>query len=81
MFSGPVSTLTFGSDKHAAAVALLSLAVFFGLVSAGQGALIQGMRRISDLAQMGVLGALSRHDHQHPPGVFPSAKTGWCHPS
>ena len=53
-----MSTLTFGSDKHAAAVALLSLAVLFRLVSAGQGALIQGMRRISDLAQMGVLGAL-----------------------
>jgi enterobacterial common antigen flippase len=28
------------------------------LVSAGQGALIQGMRRISDLAKMGVLGAV-----------------------
>jgi len=39
-------------------VALLSLAVFFRLVSAGQGALIQGMRRISDLARMGVWGAL-----------------------
>ena len=58
VFSGPVSTLTFGSNKHAAAIALLSLAVLFRLVSAGQGALIQGMRRISDLAQMGVLGAL-----------------------
>ena len=58
VFSRQVSTLTFGSDQHAAAVALLSLAVFFRLVSAGQGALIQGMRRISDLAKMGVLGAL-----------------------
>ena len=57
-FSGPVSTLTFGNDQHTAAVALLSLAVFFRLVSAGQGALIQGMRRISDLAKMGMLGAL-----------------------
>ena len=58
VFSRQVSTLTFGSDQHAAAVALLSLAVFFRLVSGGQGALIQGMRRISDLARMGVLGAL-----------------------
>lgn len=57
-FSGPVSALTFGSDQHATAVALLSIAVFFSLVSAGQGALIQGMRRISDLAKMGVLGSL-----------------------
>ncbi|MGZ5027593.1 MAG: O-antigen translocase [Methylobacter sp.] len=58
VFSGPVSTLTFGDDQHAAAVALLSIAVFFNLVSAGQGALIQGMRRISDMAKMGILGTL-----------------------
>jgi len=32
--------------------------VLFQLISAGQGALIQGMRRIGDLAKMGVLGAL-----------------------
>ncbi|ULA58180.1 MAG: Polysaccharide biosynthesis protein [Nitrospira sp.] len=57
LFSGQISTFTFGTDQQAAAVALLSLAVFFRLVSAGQGALIQGMRRISDLAMMGALGA------------------------
>lgn len=57
-FSGRVSTMTFGNDQHAGAVALLSLAVFFRLVSDGQGALIQGMRRIADLARIGVLGAL-----------------------
>jgi enterobacterial common antigen flippase len=55
--SHPVSLLTFGSDRYAAAVSLLSIAVFFRLVSVGQGAVIQGMRRISDLAKMGVLGA------------------------
>jgi antigen flippase len=58
VFSRQVSTLTFGGDQHAAAVSLLSIAVLFRLVSAGQGALIQGTRRISDLAKMGVLGAL-----------------------
>ncbi|HEY7302949.1 MAG TPA: O-antigen translocase [Bryobacteraceae bacterium] len=58
VFSPPVSRLTFGSDKYAGAVSLLSLAVFFRLVSAGQGALIQGMRRIADLAKMSILGAL-----------------------
>ena len=31
--------------------------MFFRLVSSGQAALIQGMRRIHDLAVMGVLGA------------------------
>ena len=58
VFSGPLSTLTFGDDRHAGAVALLGLAVFFRSVTAGQGALIQGMRRIADLAKIGVLGAL-----------------------
>lgn len=54
--SWQISDLTFGTHEHAAAVALLSLAVLFRLVSAGQGALLQGMRHISDLAKMNVLG-------------------------
>jgi antigen flippase len=58
LFSGPVSTLTFGNDQHTGAVALLSIAVFFSLVSSGQGALLQGMRRIADMAKMGILGTL-----------------------
>lgn len=57
--SGPVSTLTFGNDQHAPALALLAVAVFFRVVSDSQGALIQGMRRIADLAKMNILGALS----------------------
>jgi enterobacterial common antigen flippase len=56
--SKPVSWLTFGDARHVGAVALLSLAVFFGDVSNGQAALVQGMRRIGDLARMSVLGAL-----------------------
>jgi antigen flippase len=58
VFSKQISTLTFGDDQHTGAVAALSLAVFFLSVSGGQGALIQGMRRISDMARMGVLGTL-----------------------
>jgi enterobacterial common antigen flippase len=57
-FPQKISELTFGTDQHAGAVALLSLAVFFRLVAGGQGALVQGMRRIADLAKMSVLGAL-----------------------
>jgi enterobacterial common antigen flippase len=53
----PVSRLTFGDERHAGAVALLALAVFFGDISAAQGALVQGMRRIADLARISVLGA------------------------
>lgn len=58
IFSRQVSKLTFGDTQRASAVALLSIAVFFTLVSAGQGALIQGMRRIADLAKVSVFGAL-----------------------
>jgi antigen flippase len=56
-FCRPISNLTFGSTREAASVSLLSLAVLLRLISAGQGALIQGMRRIVDLAKMSVLGA------------------------
>jgi antigen flippase len=59
IFSQPVSKVTFGNTQRTGTVCLLSLAVFFQLVSAGQGALIQGMRRIRDLAKMNVIGALS----------------------
>ncbi|MEO8737583.1 MAG: O-antigen translocase [Edaphobacter sp.] len=57
-FSRPISRLTFGTNQHAAQVCALSVAVFFALVSGGQSALIQGMRRIGDLARLGVMGAL-----------------------
>jgi antigen flippase len=57
-FSRQVSQASFGSDKHAGAVSLLAIAVMFRLISAGQTALIQGLRRIADLAKMGVFGAL-----------------------
>ena len=56
-FSGQVSTLTFGSAQHAGAISLLSMAVLFQTIASGQGALIQGMRRIVDLAKISVLGA------------------------
>jgi antigen flippase len=58
IFSRQVSQLTFGSKDQGPAVALLSMAVLLTLISNAQGALIQGMRRIADLAKMNVLGAL-----------------------
>ncbi|ALN74679.1 O-antigen translocase [Aureimonas sp. AU20] len=58
LFSGPVAQITFGDQTHAGAIACLSLAVFFRLVSGAQAAVIQGLRRISDLARIGVLGTL-----------------------
>ena len=59
VFSHQISALTFGSNKHSGGISLLAIAVFFGSVTGGQSALLQGMRRISDFAKMGVLGALA----------------------
>jgi antigen flippase len=58
VFSRQISQVTFGNAQEVAAICLLSIAVFFQLISWGQNALIQGMRRIADLAKMQVLGAL-----------------------
>jgi PST family polysaccharide transporter len=58
VFAAPVSRLTFGTDAHAGLVALLALAVSFRLVTAGQAAVLRGMRRIADLARMDIWGAL-----------------------
>jgi enterobacterial common antigen flippase len=57
VMSRHVSQWAFGSPAHSASVAWLSLAVFFRLVADGQAAMFQGMRRIADLAKIGVLGA------------------------
>ena len=54
----PASHLTFGSDTHAVSMALLSIAVLFRVASAGEAALLQGTRRIVDLAKTAVWAAL-----------------------
>jgi antigen flippase len=56
--SVPVGRLSFTDDQHTLAVALLSLTVLFSIVSQGQTALIQGMRRIADLARINIFGAI-----------------------
>jgi enterobacterial common antigen flippase len=58
LFSRQISVITFASESHAAAVSWLAVAVFLTLVSARQTALIQGFRRILELAKIQVLGAL-----------------------
>ena len=58
LFSRQISQLTFASPDHASDIAWLSIAVFLTLISASQTALIQGMRRIADLAKLQVLGAI-----------------------
>lgn len=57
--SYPLSVYTFGSGERAWAIAILGITILIGSVSSGQGALIQGTRRIGDVARMGVLGAVT----------------------
>lgn len=57
MASPYISQLTFGDRTYAAGIALVSLMVFCKVVTGGQSALIQGLRRIRDLAMLGIVGA------------------------
>jgi PST family polysaccharide transporter len=54
----PVSQWAFFDSTHGWAIALLALVAFCGDISAAQLALVQGMRKIADLARMNILGAL-----------------------
>jgi len=54
----PLARLTFGDVRFASGLALVSLTLLFGGVSAGQMALLQGLRRVRDLASCQVVGAL-----------------------
>lgn len=56
--SAAVSRLTFGTDEHAASIALLAVGLFMGVMASGQNALLQGMRRVADQAKITVYGAL-----------------------
>jgi enterobacterial common antigen flippase len=58
VLSGAVSTLTFGTSEHATSIALLSVALFLSVVAGGQGALLQGTRRVAEQAKVSVYGAL-----------------------
>lgn len=53
-----VSRLAFGSGEQATNIGILSVILLLGTVAAGQSALLQGMRRIGDLAKANILGTL-----------------------
>jgi PST family polysaccharide transporter len=54
----PVAVITFGNSAHTAAVAGLAGVVLLMLISGGQSARIQGLRRIAELAKVSVASAL-----------------------
>lgn len=58
VFAEQAATVSFGDAGRANAVRLLAGAVLFKLVMDGQCALLQGLRRIGDLAKVQILGNL-----------------------
>ena len=58
LLSKPISLLTFGNTDYASDIAILSITLLLASVSNGQIAMIQGLRRIGDLAKLSVLGTL-----------------------
>lgn len=57
LFSHYFSVITFNSDAYTLPIALLGFIILFGNIQEGQVALIQGTRRIGDLARLKVIGS------------------------
>lgn len=56
--SEPISIWLFGSTEQTRAIAMLGVTLLIGAVSGGEMALLQGMRRIRDIAWVNFLGPL-----------------------
>lgn len=54
-----LSRISFGSSGHSLAIALLGVTILLGNITLGQSCILQGTRRIGDLARVSVIGALS----------------------
>lgn len=57
-FSQMLSQLTFGNNEYTLDIAALGIIILFGNLSGGQLALIQGTRRVGDMARANVYGAM-----------------------
>jgi PST family polysaccharide transporter len=57
LFAPIISEVTLATADQADDVAMLAAAVFFGVIAGGQLAVVQGMRRITDLSKINILGA------------------------
>jgi PST family polysaccharide transporter len=55
----PLSVATFGNSSQVTALRILSATLLLGSVAGGFGAIIQGTRRIRDMALQGIIGSLA----------------------
>ena len=58
ILSESIAQFSFENTQHSHDIAWLSIAVFCMIIAGGQGALLQGMRRIAEIARVSVLGGL-----------------------
>lgn len=58
LFSRTISEWTFGTDEHQVMIAILAIGVLLSVVSDYQMALLNGLRRISDLVRSNIWGAV-----------------------
>jgi antigen flippase len=56
LFSGLFSSYSFGNSEYTLSIGLLSLVILINSVSAGQIALLQGLRRIKQMAKASLIG-------------------------
>lgn len=57
IFCYPISIWAFGSSEYSIHIALLSICVFFTILSIGRSSILQGMRRIGDMAKSSIIGS------------------------
>jgi antigen flippase len=53
------SELSFKTTEYSASIAVLGLAVLLAAISSGQSCVLQGLRRISDVAKVNIIGAVT----------------------
>lgn len=53
----PISIWAFGDSKYSIHIALLSICAFFTILSIGRSSILQGMRRIGDMAKSSIIGS------------------------
>jgi PST family polysaccharide transporter len=58
LLCGVFSTYSFGSPSYTASIAIMSVVLVINAVSAGQLAILQGLRRIGEMAKASLLGSI-----------------------
>ena len=54
----PISLISFGTDEYALPIAFLGITILLSAITTGQACVLQGTRRIADLAKISVIGAM-----------------------